>query len=80
MPQHTSADLFKMLHVRLEEDAQRTKKIQERLKGLWAEAGFPATPEPNGVRKDHLSPAGRARQVAAMKAYWAKRRKAKKHG
>lgn len=83
MNQHTSEDLFRLLHVQLEKDAERTRKIQERLKGLWAEAGFPVAPsnghetlKPKGKPGFYSrTPESRRAQARAMRRYWAKKKR-----
>lgn len=89
MTQHTSQDLFRLLHEKLEADAERTRKIQERLKGLWAEAGMPNGHKPAIAKVEKIkrgagiytrTPGSRAKQARAMRAYWKKKRREQGRG
>lgn len=58
-------------------DHERTEAIRARLTAFWGEAGTPVEPL-NGKpkRKYRLSPAGRAKRLAANRRMWKKRKAA----
>lgn len=60
--------------------ALRIEQSQAIVKHLEAVLGSKPATNGHAKRPYRRSPAGRARQIAAMKAYWAKRRKAKSRG